>query len=85
MSRHFKGAACPGAGLLKNQRDILSLKHLVGNAFFLLVLEIRGEVEEILDLLRAEIQQFQKVSSFKIHSHWYSLSFLTSYRQLRLP
>ena len=53
MSRHFKGAACTGAGLFKDQGDIFSLAVTVGDALFLFILEICGQIQKISDLFRS--------------------------------
>ncbi len=59
-SRHFKGAAGPGAGLFKNQRHILSLAQAVGDAGLLFGLQVSGETEKIFNFSRTQVQQLQK-------------------------
>ncbi len=50
-----EGTAGPGGRLLEDQRNVLVGKAGAVDALLLLRLELRREVEEILDLLRGEI------------------------------
>ncbi len=50
-----KGAAGPGGRLLENERNILVRKARPVDALLLLLLELRREVQEILDFLRRKV------------------------------
>ena len=63
VGSHFKAAAGPGAGLFEDEGDVLALAVPVRDAGLFLGLQVRGEVDEIADLFRCEVQQFQKVST----------------------
>ncbi len=58
MSRHLKGAACSGAGLLKDQGYVFSAKPVHRNPSLLFVLQIRRHVQHVQNLLRSKIQKF---------------------------
>ena len=66
---NLKAATGTGAGLFKDQGDVLALVQTVGDARLFLGLEVGRKIEQIADLLRREIEQFQKVSSLKIHEN----------------
>ena len=60
IGSHLKGAAGTGRGFFKNQGHIFPLAELVGDALFLLLLQIRCQVKQEFDLRRGEVQQLQK-------------------------
>ena len=63
--RHLKAAAGAGAGLFKNQGDVLALKQPVGDTGLLLRLQFGGQSQQLRNLCRGEIQQGQKISAFQ--------------------
>ena len=65
---HLKAAPRAGAGLFKDQRDVLADKIRVGDAGLLLRLQRRRQIQQPLDLLRAVVQQRQEASSLQIHA-----------------
>ena len=65
----FERAARAGRGFFKQQDHILALQIAVRRARALEVLERSGQVEQITDLCRRIVQQFQKISSTKIDRH----------------
>ena len=69
MGGHLKAAPGAGGGLFKNQRDVAAVQGVVGNVCLLLGLQVRGQVQQALDLFRGKIQQLQKVSALQIHCH----------------
>ena len=69
VARHLKGAAGPGGVLLKEEDDVLALAEGMGDAGLLLGLQLRRQVQETADLLRREVQEFQKILALEIHSH----------------
>ena len=69
MGGHLKAAPGAGGGLFKNQRDVAAAQGVVGNVRLLLGLQVRGQVQQALDLFRGKIQQLQKISALQIHCH----------------
>ena len=67
VCRNLKGASGSGAGLLKDQRDILSRMILMRDPRLLLLLQLLGAIEETKNLLRCKVLQCQKISAFQIH------------------
>ena len=67
MARHLKGAAGAGAGLLKDQGDVLSLVQPVGNPCLFLRLELGGKVQQTADFIRCIVKQGKKISSVQVH------------------
>ena len=64
---HLKGAAGAGGGFFEDQGDVLATKIIVADALFFLRLQLGGQVQQGLNLVRGEVQQFQKVSAFQVH------------------
>ncbi len=54
---HLKGYPGPGGVLGKDHRQGLSFQYLVGDAVLLVVLELIRQVQDLMDLLPAQIQQ----------------------------
>ena len=67
VCRNLKGASGSGAGLLKDQRDVLSRMILMRDPRLLLLLQLLGAIEETKNLLRCKVLQCQKISAFQIH------------------
>ena len=65
VARHLKGTAGTGAGLFKNQGDVLALTQRVGNTGLFLGLQISRQLQKIGDLLRGKVQQLQKILIFQ--------------------
>ena len=63
VPRHLKGAAGPGAGLLEDQGDVLSLMQLMRDPRLLLCLELRRKIKQIGDLIRRIVKQGEKIAS----------------------
>ena len=66
---NLEGAAGTSGGLLEEKGDVLALEVAVGNAGALHVLEVGGEVQEVVDLLGGEVQELQEVTATKIDAH----------------
>ena len=65
VPRHLKGAAGTGAGLFKDQGDVLALIQGVGNTGLFLGLQLRRQLQQIGDLLGGEVQQLEKILVFQ--------------------
>ena len=65
MPRHLEGAAGTGAGLFKDQGDVLALTQGVGDAGLLLGLQLRRQLQQVGDLLRGKVQQLEKILVFQ--------------------
>ena len=59
--RDLEGAAGAGGGFFKDQGDVFSGEHPVGDAALFLRLQRGGDVQEVGDLCRREVQQLEKV------------------------
>jgi hypothetical protein len=59
---HLKRAARTGTGLFKNEGNVLAFEALDLGSGLLGFFELCGQVQEILDLLRGKIQQFEKMA-----------------------
>ena len=64
MAGHLKGTARAGTGLFKNQRNIFSPEHIMGNPLLLLCFQLRCQIKQAPDFLRRAVQQFEKISAF---------------------
>ena len=84
MGCHFKGAAGSSAGFFKNQRNIFAPQRIVGHAFFLFGFQLCRQINKPANLLRREIQQFQKVSVFQIHCGVPPVLFLSCHSARRI-
>ena len=60
---HLEAAAGAGTALFKDQGDVFALEIFVGDAGFLQRLEAGGQVHQLLDLFRGNVQQLEKVLS----------------------
>ena len=67
VRRHLEGAAGARAGLFKDQRNVLAAVHIVRDALLLARLQIGGQIDQILNFLRREIQQLQIAPALEIH------------------
>lgn len=54
MGRNLKGTAGTGRGLFKNQRNVFAIKIIMTLAVFFLPLEVRCQIQQILNLLRSK-------------------------------
>ena len=61
LGGHLKGAEGAGGGLFKNQGNVLPLQVAVGDARLLLGLQVRGGVQELVDLSGGEVQELQEM------------------------
>ena len=66
---HLKRAACTRRGLFKQQYDLLARQILVLHAVLLEALELRGQIQHIVDFLRGKIEQGEKASSSDVDAH----------------
>ena len=67
--RHLEGAARAGGGFFEEQNDLLVAEPFVRRAGLLHALELRREVEKIIDLLRCVVQKGEKASAADVESH----------------
>ena len=65
MARHLEGAAGTGAGLFKDQGDVLALAQGVGDTGLLLGLQVSRQLQQVADLLGGEVQQLQEILVFQ--------------------
>ena len=56
MGCHFKSTSGTGTGLLKDQRYILASESIYGDSFFLLILQVCRQIQQIFDLFRCKVQ-----------------------------
>ena len=73
---HLERAARAGGGLLEQQDDVLAFEVAMGGTRQFQVLELLGQLDEVADLVRREIQQLQEVASAQARGHD---SFLSSF------
>ena len=65
----LEGAAGARGGLLEQQDDVLALEVAVRGARALEILEVAGELEQVLDLLGGEIEQTQEAAAGEVDTH----------------
>ena len=70
VGRHLEPAAGARAVLLENEGDVLALKHLLFISACFRHLEAGGELQQVPDLLRSEIEQLDKTASVQVLWHW---------------
>ena len=63
VGRDLKAAAGAGAGLFKDQRNVLAAQRVVGDVRLLLLLELRRQIDQSADLLGRQVQQLQEAFS----------------------
>jgi hypothetical protein len=66
---HFEGAAGAGGGFFKDQGDVFPDQGLLFASGFFGGLQLDGEVDQVLDLRRGVVQQFQEVAVFQVDGH----------------
>ena len=66
---HLKGAAGAGGGFFKNQGDVFPDQGLLLTSGFFGGLQLDGEVDQVLDLRRGVVQQFEEVAVFQVDGH----------------
>ena len=66
---HFEGAAGAGGGFFKDQGDVFPDQGLLLAPGFFGGLELDGEVDQVLDLRRGVVQQFEEVAVFQVDGH----------------
>ena len=65
----LEGAAGTSGGLLEKQNDVLALEIAVRNASALHVLEVLGELEQVLDLLGGEVEELEEATAGEVNTH----------------
>ena len=65
----LEGATRARGGLLEEKGDVLALEVTVRDAGALHVLEVDGEVEQVVDLLGGEVEELQEVTTTKVNAH----------------
>ena len=63
VGRDLEAAAGAGAGLFKDQRNVLAAQRVVGDVRLLLLLELRRQIDQRADLLGRQVQQLQEALS----------------------
>jgi hypothetical protein len=63
---HFKGAAGAGGGFFKNQGDVFPDQGLLFAPGFFGGFQLNGEVDQVLDLRRGVVQQFEEIAVFRL-------------------
>jgi len=71
VDRNLKGTPRSGGCFVEYQDDALAVEKLRPYPGTLLLLEVQREVQQVLDLLGAQILQGQKMSSSQINRHAY--------------
>ena len=66
---HFEGAAGAGGGFFKDQGDVFPDQGLFFASGFFGGLQLDGEIDQVLDLRRGVVQQFQEVVVFQVNGH----------------
>ena len=66
---HFEGAAGAGGGFFKDQGDVFADQGLLFASGFFGRFQLDGEVDQVLDLRRGVVQQFQEVAVFQVDGH----------------
>ena len=66
---HLEGAAGARGGLLEEKDDVLALQVAVRLVVVLLGLEVDGEVNEVLNLIRGKVQELEEVPAGKVGCH----------------
>ncbi len=66
---YFEGAAGAGRGFLEDQGDVLALETRLFGAGVFGALQVAGQVEEILDLFRGEVEEFEETPVSEVVSH----------------
>ena len=66
---HFEGAAGAGGGFFKDQSDVFPDQGLLFTSGFFGGLQLDGEVDQVLDLRRGVVQQYQESAVFQIDGH----------------
>ena len=69
VTGNFKSAARTGGGLLEEKNNVLAFKVAVRGTRALQFLEVPGQVKQVADFFRGEIQELQEVTSTKIDRH----------------
>jgi hypothetical protein len=64
---HFKGAAGAGGGFFKDQGDVFPDQRLLFASGFFGGLQFDGKVDQVLDLRRGVVQQFEEVAVFQVN------------------
>ncbi len=65
VARHLEGTAGAGAGLFKDQGDVLALAQGMGDTGLFLGLQVSRQLQQIADLLGGEVQQLQEILVFQ--------------------
>ena len=65
----LEGAAGARGGLLEQENDVLALEVAVRGAGALQVLEVLGELQQVLDLLGGEVEQAEERTTAEIDRH----------------
>ncbi len=68
---YFECAAGSRRGFFEKKDDVLSFKQIAFDSRSFLSLEVVSKVEKIADIFRGKVFECQKVSSFKINSHFF--------------
>lgn len=69
VSSNLKGAARAGGGLFEDERNVLADKSARFRPHALGLLEVDGEINEIVDLSRRVVNETEKAAAAKIHRH----------------
>ena len=70
LGSDLESATGTGGGLFENQGDVLARQFGLFCACILGGLEVGGQIQEILNLFRSEVQQRQEVSVSEVKSHF---------------
>ena len=62
-------AAGAGGGLFKEQNDLLVAEPLMLNAVVFQALELNGEVDEVVDFFRGEVEKREEASAADVETH----------------
>ena len=66
---HLEGATGAGGGLLEDEGDVLAGHRGTFGALPLGALEVAGEVQQVLDFRRGEVEQFEETAVFEFVCH----------------